>query len=52
MKQAVRTSILILALVGTYAAAAIPQVPAPDGGPILTCAPGQKQCQGGSLPPA
>jgi len=51
MKQAVRISILILGLVGTYVAAAVPQVPAPDGGPILTCPSGTKTCQGGSLPP-
>jgi hypothetical protein len=30
MKHAVRISILMLGLVGTYVAAAVPQVPAPD----------------------
>jgi hypothetical protein len=54
MKQAVRISILMCGLVGTYVAAAVPQVPAPDGGPILTC-PSQLQLQdrcagGGGLP--
>lgn len=50
MKQAVRISILMLGLVGTYMAAAVPQVPAPDGGPIPLCPPGHK-CSGGNLPP-
>ena len=43
MKHAVRISILMLGLVGTYVAAAVPQVPAPDGGPIITCPPQQQQ---------
>jgi hypothetical protein len=56
MKHAVRTSILMLGLVGTYVAVAVPQVPAPDGGPILTCPPQQQldsKCstQGNGLPP-
>jgi hypothetical protein len=51
MKQAFRTSILMLVLAGTYVAAAVPQVPAPDGGPILTCPPNTTKCQGGALPP-
>jgi len=54
MKQAIRISILMLGLVGTYVAAAVPQVPAPDGGPILTCPPQQQlqgRCVGGQLPP-
>jgi len=37
MKLAVRICVLMIGLVGTYVAAAVPQVPAPDGGPILTC---------------
>jgi hypothetical protein len=45
MKHAVRISVLMFGLVGTYVAAAVPQVPAPDGGPILTCPP-QQQLQG------
>jgi hypothetical protein len=32
MKHVIRISILMLGLVGTYASAAVPQVPAPDGG--------------------
>ncbi len=45
MKQVVRISVLMCGLVGTYVAAAVPQVPAPDGGPILVCPP-QQQLQG------
>jgi hypothetical protein len=37
MKLAIRISVLMIGLVGTYVAAAVPQVPAPDGGPIMTC---------------
>jgi hypothetical protein len=52
MKQAVRISILMCALVGTYVSAAVPQVPAPDGGPIIVCPPQQKlQGRCVSLPP-
>jgi hypothetical protein len=56
MKQAVRISVLMFGLVGTYVAAAVPQVPAPDGGPILLCPPQQQQLeakcvQGTGLPP-
>ncbi len=53
MKQAIRISILMFGLVGTYVAAAVPQVPTPDGGPILTCPPQQQlqlHCNTG-LPP-
>jgi hypothetical protein len=32
MKQIIRISVLMLGLVGTYASAAVPQGPAPDGG--------------------
>jgi hypothetical protein len=41
MKQAIRISVLMLGLVGTYVAAAVPQVPTPDGGPIFLCPPQQ-----------
>jgi hypothetical protein len=42
MKLAIRICVLMLGLVGTYMAAAVPQVPTPeDGGPILTCPPSQ-----------
>jgi hypothetical protein len=57
MKHAVRMSILMLGLVGTYVAAAVPQVPALDGGPILTCPPQQQplldkgKCSGNQQPP-
>ena len=55
MKQAVRVMILMFGLLGTYVAAAVPQVPTPDGGPILLCPPQQQQeqakkCESG-LPP-
>jgi hypothetical protein len=42
MKQAIRISVLMFGLVGTYMAAAVPQVPTPDGGPILLCPPQQQ----------
>jgi hypothetical protein len=55
MKQKIRISVLMLSLVGAYVAAAIPQVPAQDGGPILLCPPQQQlqgKCTGGNgLPP-
>jgi hypothetical protein len=50
MKRAIRISILMLGLVGTYVAAAVQQVPAPDGGPILVCPPKSPNCQI-NLPP-
>ncbi len=45
MKQALRISVLVFGLVGTYVVAAVPQVPTPDGGPIFLCPP-QQQLQG------
>ena len=39
MKRAIRTSLLMIGLVGTYVMAAVPQVPALDGGPIPLCPP-------------
>jgi hypothetical protein len=52
MKRAVRISILMCGLVGTDVVAAVPQVPAPDGGPILVCPPQQKlQGKCVALPP-
>ena len=54
MKDAIRISVLMLGLVGTYMAAAVPQVPAPDGGPIITCPPQQQlqgRCSGNQGPP-
>ena len=48
MKLAIRTSILMLGLVGTYVAAAVPQVPALDGGSIPLCPPSlAHRCVGG-----
>jgi hypothetical protein len=46
MKQAIRIAILMFGLVGTYVAAAVPQVPTPDGGPIPLCPPSQQALQG------
>ena len=43
MKRAIRMSVLMCGLVGTYVAAAIPQVPAMDGGPIPLCPPKVQQ---------
>jgi len=53
MKQALRISILMFGIVGTYLSAAAPQVPAPDGGPIITCPTNQNsKCNNsGGLPP-
>jgi hypothetical protein len=50
MKRAIRTSILIVAVVGTFLGAAVPPVPAADGGPILVCPPKDKNCKI-NLPP-
>jgi len=50
MKRAIRISILMVGLVGTYVAAAVQQVPAPDGGPIILCPPKQPNCSN-NLPP-
>ena len=55
MKRTLRISILMVGLVGTYVAAAVPQVPAPDGGPIPLCPPQQQlqiKCASTSLLPA
>lgn len=49
MKRAIRTAILIVGLVGTFLAAAVPQVPTADGGPLLLCPPKATHCQS-SLP--
>ena len=43
MKRTLRISILMAGLVGTFLAAAVPQVPALDGGPIPLCPPQQQQ---------
>jgi hypothetical protein len=39
MKRAIRASLLMIGLVGTYVMAAVPQVPALDGGSIPVCPP-------------
>jgi hypothetical protein len=50
MKRTIRVTILMVGLVGTFIAAAVQQVPAADGGPLMLCPPGQKNCQT-TLPP-
>ncbi len=37
MKRAFRIAILMIGLVGTFVAAAVQQVPAQDGGPLILC---------------
>ena len=50
MKRAIRITILMLGLVGTFLAAAVQQVPAADGGPLILCPPKTSSCQQ-NLPP-
>jgi len=50
MKRAIRISILMIGVMGTFLGATVQQVPAADGGPILLCPPGDKHCQV-NLPP-
>lgn len=45
MKRAIRITILMVGLVGTFIAAAVQQVPAQDGGPLILCPPKQAGCQ-------
>lgn len=45
MKQTLRISVLMFGMLGTLFSVAVPQVPAPDGGPIIVC-PAQQQLQG------
>jgi len=45
MKRTLRIVVLMAGLVGTFIAAAVQQVPAADGGPLLLCQPGQKNCK-------
>jgi len=45
MKRVIRIGILIVGLVGTFMVAAVPQVPAADGGPLILCPPKQANCQ-------
>ena len=54
MKRTIRISVLMFGLVGTYVVAAVPQVPAPDGGPLPLCPPQQQlenKCTGQTQPP-
>jgi hypothetical protein len=44
MKRAIRIAVLMVGLVGTFIAAAVQQVPAADGGPLLLCPPGSRAC--------
>jgi hypothetical protein len=39
MKRTIRIAVLMVGLVGTFIAAAVQQVPAADGGPLLLCPP-------------
>jgi hypothetical protein len=50
MKRAIRITILMVGLVGTFIAAAVQQVPAADGGPLFLCPPKQPHCSS-TLPP-
>jgi hypothetical protein len=45
MKRALRIAILMVGLVGTFIAAAVQQVPAQDGGPLLLCPPKSTTCK-------
>ena len=45
MKRAIRIAILMVGLVGTFIAAAVQQVPAQDGGPLILCPPRASNCQ-------
>jgi hypothetical protein len=49
-KLTIRIAILTVGIVGTFIAASGQAVPANDGGPILVCPPGDKNCQI-NLPP-
>ena len=50
MKRTVRIAILMVGLVGTFIAAAVQQVPAADGGPLMLCPPKAPNCST-TLPP-
>ena len=45
MKRTIRIAVLMVGLVGTFIAAAVQQVPAADGGPLLLCPPRQANCK-------
>jgi hypothetical protein len=42
MTRTIRIAILMLGFVGTFLAAAVQQVPAQDGGPLILCPPNSK----------
>ena len=44
-KLAIRIAILTVAMVGAFIAATFQPVSAADGGPLLLCQPGQKNCK-------
>jgi hypothetical protein len=50
MKRAIRISILMVGVVGTFLGATVQQVPAADGGPIYVCPPRDRNCKV-NLPP-
>jgi hypothetical protein len=50
MKRAIRISILVVGLVGTFIAASVQYVPVADGGPILLCPPSQANCVKTTIP--
>jgi len=39
MKRTIRAMFLMVAFLSTYVVAAVPRVPAPDGGPMPVCPP-------------
>jgi len=43
MKRSLKALLLLIGLVGTFAYAAVPQVPTP-GGPIAICPPSRPKC--------
>ena len=51
MKRTLRISLLMFGLVGTFLAAAVPQVPALDGGPLPLCPPQQQLQAHCTMPP-
>jgi hypothetical protein len=50
-KLAIRIAILTVGMVGAFFAASFQPISAADGGPIILCPPGQKNCDNG-LPKA
>ena len=50
MKRAIRSTILMVGVVGTFLAATVQKLPASDGGPLILCPPKTANCQA-TLPP-